>query len=377
MERSPMKRATHCFTTVLIKIWSLAKTNCSVSCLPNASKHLDQRKNMNGDTVLHLAMKNKKISIFNTIIERFNRFGGAVYLWLNKILQAKNKAENTFISLAIKTGIPDEEIIQMMNKLSYRQKRILCDIVDGDDNTILHLASQYNRHTLICYLTDKTVQETRRNKSGFTAVHLASMQQETQTLTVLYMALSPRGKIDINERTAENDTPLHLAMKKKNVDMVLQLVKLGGDLGAQDNNGNTPLHDLIQLLHVETETEDDNTVSDFTRVWDALVAASVEWFCKKMEKSVPDEESQDFILFKRDAVHILRSEISNKEGLTALEYAATFGLAGCVLVMITQENIFVRQVGTRKRFDDNSAIGFNNERLRLEEGRKGRDKFRT
>ena len=53
---------------------------------------------------------------------------------------------------------------------------------------------------------------------------------------------------------------------------------------------------------------------------------------------------------RHDAMYSLRSEITNYEGLSVLEYAATLGLPDCVHIMLTHRNVFVFQQETGRGY---------------------------
>ena len=60
-------------------------------------------------------------------------------------------------------------------------------------------------------------------------------------------------------------------------------------------------------------------------------------------KTISDEDSELYDDFRRDAVYYLRSEVPNAQGLTVLQYAARNGMADCVQVMLTEEDVFITQ----------------------------------
>ena len=107
---------------------------------------LDQKVNENGDTLLHTAMKNNRLSIFHEIIDRFDQYSKHHCLWVNKILIVKNKSENTFLAIAMKSGeISDEDIQAMMVKITGIKMDHVCKTLDRDKNTLLHLATKHSR----------------------------------------------------------------------------------------------------------------------------------------------------------------------------------------------------------------------------------------
>ena len=111
--------------------------------------------------MLHEAMKDNRIDVFDVFMERFNYEYVASYLYLRlmKLLNVVNLDENTFLSIAIISDADDDVIISMMEKLSYDQTLPLCELSDRDNNTILHLAMKFACHKLVRYLAKKPVDE--------------------------------------------------------------------------------------------------------------------------------------------------------------------------------------------------------------------------
>ena len=163
--------------------------------------NLHEKVNQNCDTLLHVAMKNKRVDIFHEIMDRFDQYSAYVCLWVNKILVVKNKAENTFLSIAMKSKeIPDGEIKRMIIKIKGRKMDDVCKTFDRDKNTLLHLATKECRNELITYLTTKQFDFRKKNFAGFTPLHIAVFQNNLATMKSLYNGLQHKG-IDINERT--------------------------------------------------------------------------------------------------------------------------------------------------------------------------------
>ena len=306
--------------------------------------NLHEKVNQNGDTMLHVAMKNKRVDIFHEIMDRFDQYSAYVCLWVDKILVAKNKAENTFLSITIKSKeIPDGKIKQMIMKIKGRKMDDVCKTFDRDENTLLHIAAEECRSKLITFLTTKQFDIRKKNLAGFTPLHTAAFQNDFATVEGLFNGLQHRG-IDINERASEGETAMHIAAKLGRKEMIKQLVEFGADLDAQDNVRNTPLRDILQLIALEAGEEDTDKINTFWEVWNAMISTCVEWWCRRMGQAVPDKDSETYSNIRLKAMYYLRSAIPNHDSLTVLEYAATLGLPHCVGIMLTEKDVFVKRM---------------------------------
>ena len=61
---------------------------------------------------------------------------------------------------------------------------------------------------------------------------------------------------DINARTDENQTALHLAVHQGNWSIVERLIGYGAQLNIQDSSGDTPLHIALAREFTAVQTSD-------------------------------------------------------------------------------------------------------------------------
>ncbi|TKY89865.1 hypothetical protein EX895_001162 [Sporisorium graminicola] len=146
--------------------------------------------------------------------------------------------------IAIKNNA-DVELIRWLIEMGHEHN---APSVDADGNTVLHLATLYDRSDIIYAY------------STYTTSHVAS------TLADLIDA----------ETLHERRTALHLACIRGYDDVTRQLLDLGADVDLQDRAGNTALHfasawghlSLVQLLiergcSLAVKNADDSTASDY------------------------------------------------------------------------------------------------------------------
>ncbi len=150
--------------------------------------------------------------------------------------------------------------------------------------------------------------------------------------------------IDINSRDSEFATPLHTAIKTANTEAIKMLIHAGGNLAAQDIDGNTPLHYLVQAA----ATDQDN-LKRYLQVWDVIVDNCVYWWCQQdfwqdAKRTFPAENSPAYQACTFDAMFMLRTELGNNKKLSVLQYAAKLELPTFVNYMLTDEKAFVTEI---------------------------------
>ncbi len=265
----------------------------------------------------------------------------------------KEEGEN-FLSTALNLGLEEnvadfvlrclgEPQSQLGNQKNSKHdgKRIIDDLCKAhglNKNTLLHLAVRNKSQMDVQALAEQPVKEWELNQDGFSALHLAVLNNDADMVKLILDSFTGIG---VNCRTAEKETSLHLAAKMGLTDMIERLVKLGADLSKQDKDGHTLLHDCLQQVHLEGGSTHPDRCQKFKDVWRCVVGLAAEWSSKKRGKPVPMENTQKYFQVRRNAVFELRSELPNQNGLSVLQYAADLGLEECVLVMLTEKGVFV------------------------------------
>ncbi len=127
-----------------------------------------------------------------------------------------------------------------------------------------------------------------------------------------YMRSVFKKELDFNQETSDQETPLHLACKKGNLEMIQKIVDAGGDLSCKDQDGHTPLHDLLQCCYLEGG--DTEACEKFRNVWGMIVKVCTNWWCCLWKIKLPDKHTSNYKVLRRDALHFLRSCIDNNNG---------------------------------------------------------------
>ena len=331
---------------------------------------LHEYKNRNLNNILHVAMRTGKCGVFHALMDRFNKRNYSCFLhpWLKKILTELNADGETVFSTAIKSKMSDATIIGMIRRLYDSQIRELCKVKDRRGNTILHLATKFGRDDLVQHLATKPINEMLPNYDGQTALHVAVQYYNLTTVKVFHRAFRNR-KIDINQTTSDGETAMHIAAKIGSTEMMTLLVNLGGDYAARDEDGNTPLHHLLEFISLEGIEKMEDKTKFFLKAWNSTVENSVIWWCNRLDRKLPEEDSILYQQMKQDAMYSLRSEITDEMGLTVLEYAATLGLPECVQIMLTHRKVFITEK-SRKNVQDQELKG-----LKLKRGKKAKPEY--
>ncbi|XP_030393859.1 E3 ubiquitin-protein ligase MIB2 isoform X7 [Gopherus evgoodei] len=94
-----------------------------------------------------------------------------------------------------------------------------------------------------------------KKEDGFTALHLAALNNHMEVAEILIR----EGRCDVNLRNSRNQTPLHLAVTQGHMDLVQLLVREGSDVNAEDEDGDTAMHIVLerqQLMSIMAEEQE-------------------------------------------------------------------------------------------------------------------------
>ncbi len=126
------------------------------------------------------------------------------------------------------------------------------NVVDNENRNPLHYAIM-DGHKKVAKLLVNQLTINSRDKNGFTPLHLATLQDDTELIDFL---ITKGAKI--NEKDAEEGyTPLHIASLYGSKKSVQTLINSGANLECEDNNFRTPLFLAIYqcTTHYESRAE--------------------------------------------------------------------------------------------------------------------------
>jgi len=227
-------------------------------------KILDQKanidaRNRDGDTALHIAARMDQKEAGEYILSK-----GA------NIFYSNSRGENPlYIALTHPSGV-----------LQWMFNHETAAAHDGLGNTMLHYVALWRMDKHIPFIIQKGVSTEAANATGETPLFWAVKYDGASTVktllaskanlhardslgnSVLHAAVRWNAKnavntllnegIDVNVHSLDMTTPLHEAVRLGITDIAVVLIKRGADLEVRDSGGNTPFMETIKAGHIET-----------------------------------------------------------------------------------------------------------------------------
>lgn len=101
------------------------------------------------------------------------------------------------------------------------------------------------------------------------------------------------------------------------------------------NHKNATLRFIIKLsnaagmlFYLLTPFRFSYSVYILLQVFDSICTTSIHWWCRSNRKSTPSEQSDDTVVYTRDALWHLFNEIRDFDGYNVLQYASKLGATG-------------------------------------------------
>lgn len=168
--------------------------------------------------------------------------------------QALTVVFQQWFHVSAEEGACADTVALYLNEVNSRTPTVLqflVNMVDDNGNTALHYSVSHCNFSIVKLLLDTGVCEVDlRNKSGYTAIMLASLTTvESPGDMKVVQQLMELG--DVNACVGQvGQTALHLAVRHGRVPMVRLLLEQGADPNAQDHAGTTPLISACDRGHV-------------------------------------------------------------------------------------------------------------------------------
>ncbi len=298
-------------------------------------KNPNSYKNKKGNTWLHMAAEYGMKKSTNAVIQKFE----------NKLLTAKNNYDENFLHSCLRSmKVPKDRILSFMDELDEEVIKKVAKEPKIEKESLLHIAAFNDYYQLVPKL--KMVDVNKRDVYGDRPAHVAAKFKKFATLKRIVETFKRKDDtidgmeaIDLKATDNDGETVLHVAMRQGDAEVVAHLIKSGCDLDAPSNNGNTPLHCLVEQAALAAD--DPDRLEPYLKIWQTVVEESLYWWCRKHGGHKPARTSKLYKPYKRDALFYLRSELRNDRGLTVLQYATQEGVTALVREMIWVEDIFV------------------------------------
>lgn len=244
--------------------------------------------NTEGDTALHLAVKQNSLSIVNLLLEQrasriiLNQAGNtplhellqASYLSNFHAILASLLASENDQGLNIKNAQGDTPLLIALDQPEASSLELLLkagakiNLANNASVTALHklAASGVNIPNLLNRFLEGGIDLNQKDNSGRTPLYAAiesyqtpsagENQEQANNLLEQLLAHKPL----INTADHSGLTPLHLAIKLEKLELAQRLIDLGADIKVSDKQANTPLHyaaqvynsqNLIKTLHAK------------------------------------------------------------------------------------------------------------------------------
>ena len=297
-------------------------------------KHLHFR-NATGNTWLHEAATNGNVESTKQIIERRKKEGE-----YSKDVTQLNTYKESFLHSAMRsTKIPKHKVPTYIDSVDNEAVKFILDIEETKAEPLLHVAIKHDYYQSVDKIKKAAGSEyvtlvNKPNDNEEYPIHVAAKLKKFATLKRIVKTFKG---INLDARDKHKNTVLHIAMKQGDEEAVGFLIREGCDLAARNNEGNTPLHCLVEQAALACD--DKKRLEPHLKVWQKVIAEVLHWWFKT--KNGPQYTTHMSTQIKRDALYYLRSELTNNDGLSVIQYAAQEGVTQLVRDMIWVEDIFI------------------------------------
>lgn len=263
-------------------------------------------------------------------------------VFTDEIINATNLDSETPLIVAVK-----ERSLPTIRSL-VRMRLLNINYQDKEGNSALHYAISRHELTFIAPLCAAGANPMLLNVDGQSCLHIAAKQADPTVIRTLLIH-STIANENINALNDEGDSPLTVAVKAENLQVVNLLVRKNASTLELDLEGNMPLHwaakignaqiarRLIGTSAISHRNNDGYTPlmlatrRGHNQIFDLLRIASADFALRDSEENSllhlachpPDVSILRFLLTHRH--HTLKKNVKNADGRTPLQYACVIG----------------------------------------------------
>lgn len=180
------------------------------------------------------------------------------------------------------------------------------------------------------YVDKLWLMDLKKNEDSMTCLHLAALNNHTQMLELL-LELVGTDRLDVNAKCWNNQTPLHFCVARVSYEACEILFRMSThgrsiDVNHQDNDGHTPLHDLMIAYSIANVWNNNITTTTTTTKSSLANELSEDKLEPKRPLDISPYARIGMLLIEKGA----NVEIRNKKMLTAFELSNEPSLVRCL-----------------------------------------------
>ncbi|CAG2228617.1 unnamed protein product [Mytilus edulis] len=261
--------------------------------------------NKKGNTALHIACLKGHVQSIQTLID------------VKAKADIENKDGQIALHVAATSSNTTPEIAKILVEYTIKSHAWEClNSIDKNRDNALHLAAENAQPDVLWEF--RFVRFKDVDHKGHTPLHDAVRKGHPEVLeTMLDIFESMQRDADINTPNSRKETVLHFVASEGFQQSVSRIIFLGGDLAAQDIDGNTVLHRLV----LESTGTRVNSHCNPTEMLDTIFNSVVRWWCMRNGRQIPNQADENYLKYKRDAIFHLLYDVKNNKRLCVLGLA--------------------------------------------------------